>query len=195
MAKRRKNASSGGSSLLTLGLVAIGGYVVYELFFATPTTAASTTTSGSGSGSSGSSTGGSSSTGSSSTGSTGSSPAGPAPVPAVPATPPLDDIYTAMVASIPAADGNFTGTGSSITGTPYHFGVYLALAAPSATIPDPSVVFGSATGADQPMTAAAYWSLMGPALASANPGLSGFGLGRYAGVGAYMRGLGAFSWR
>ena len=199
MAKRKQNASSGGNSLLTLGLLAVGGYFVYEWFFATPAAVATTTTGTPATGTTtttGTPAAGPSTSSSSTTG--GSSPAGPAPVPAVP----LDDIYTSMLALIAdggtaggAQDPNFTGSGSNLTGTPYHFDVYLQLAAAGSTVPDPTVVFGSATGADQPMTAATYWASMGPAMAAANPGLSGFGLGRYAGVGAYFRGLGAYAWR
>ena len=82
---------------------------------------------------------------------------------------------------------NFTGSGASLTGLPDHFNVYLGLAAPGLTVP--ISVFSDP---NTPITAAAYWALMAPALQGANAGLSG--LGCYGGVGAYMRGLGAYQW-
>jgi len=179
---KRKNAGDSGSSILTLGLLAVGGYFVYEWLFtpATTTTAATTTTP----------------VATPTTASSVSTPvATTSTTPAATTTPAsgstLDSIYAAMLAGIDG-DPNFTGSGSSITGTAYHFLVYLQLAAPGYAMPDPGVVFQNATQADQMMTAAAFWAAMAPALQAANPGLSG--LGCYAGSGAYLSGLGAYAW-
>jgi hypothetical protein len=99
-----------------------------------------------------------------------------------------------MLASIAAhKDPAFTGTGDSLSSSAWEFGTYLNVVDPSLVVPDPTVVFGSQAAATGPMTAASYWSLMGPALRTANAGLSG-GLGCYAGAGAFMRGLGAYRW-
>ena len=195
MAKKKKNAGSDMSgSLITLGILAVGGYFVYEMFFANPATPAttsttpttpSTTATTTPPASSGTTTTPPATTPSTSTGST--TPQGSA----------LNTIYQQMLALIAQyQDTNFTNLSgaSSMAGTPYHFNVYLAMAAPGDTIPDPAVVFGSEAAASQTITAASYWADMGPALASANPGLSGGGLGMFAGAGAYMRGLGAFRW-
>jgi hypothetical protein len=178
MAIRKKNAS-GGNSLLTLGLLAVGGYFVYEWFFA-PSAAASTTTTTTTTPASTTTTPAASTT---STSTTATSTSGTT----------LDAIYAAILSGA-ASDPNFTGSGSSLTGSAYHFNVYLAIAAPGMTIPDPASVFGNATAADQPMTAAAYWAKMGPAMSAANAGLSG-GIGAFAGIGAFMTGLGAYAWR
>lgn len=172
----RKNAG-GGNSLMTLGLLAVGGYFLYEWFFATPAVAATNSPT------------------------TPVTPPAPATSTTGTTTTPtatssgtsLDSIYAAILSGA-ASDPNFTGSGSNLTGTPYHFNVYLGIAAPGMTIPDPAVVFGNATAADAPMTAAAYWAKMGPAMAAANAGLSG-GLGAFAGIGAFMTGLGAYAWR
>ena len=70
-------------------------------------------------------------------------PASPAPpagsgTPSTPATTPsgqtLDAIYKKIIATA-SADPNFTGSGSSLTGLPDHFNVYLGLAAPGLTVP------------------------------------------------------------
>jgi len=251
MATRKKNAS-GGNSLLTLGLLAVGGYFVYEWFFA-PSAAATGGSAPSGGVPSSCSVNfnaadpavttaaqaaqllqaqvtqlgltpaqyltiatanpasvtpacmqalfpglvaapvpaGYPGGGASPTSST--SPITAAPTATSTSGTTLDAIYTAILSGA-AGDPNFTGSGSSLTGSAYHFNVYLAIAAPNMTIPDPASVFGNATAADQPMTAAAYWAKMGPAMSAANAGLSG-GLGAFAGIGAFMTGLGAYAWR
>jgi hypothetical protein len=174
--------SSGNSnSLLTLGLLAVGGYFVWEWFFATPATATSTTPAVPATPATPAAT------------TTGASPVStPAPT-ASGVT--LDSLYSQMVALITKdADPNFTGSGDSLSGSAWQFATYLAIVDPTLTIPDPTVVFGSVAGATGPMTAASYWALMGPALRQANTGLSGIGLGCYAGAGAAMAGLGYFRW-
>ena len=251
----RKNASGSGSSLLTLGLLAVGGYFAYEWFFATPAAGQANTvlpadampvglnstsvTAGQSVKLPDGSTVTISTAGSywlyyspttgafylnvvaptsaqvaaaaafentaagqsfenkyyPRSGGNSTPPASPAPpagsgTPSTPATTPsgqtLDAIYKKIIATA-SADPNFTGSGSSLTGLPDHFNVYLGLAAPGLTVP--ISVFSDP---NTPITAAAYWALMAPALQGANTGLSG--LGCYGGVGAYMRGLGAYQW-
>jgi hypothetical protein len=162
-------AQSGGgaSSLITLGVLAVGGYFVYEMFFASPAAA----------------------TAAPAIPATPATPATPAATPAKPVSNgSLNAIFTSILNLIQNTykdTANFTGAGSALTGTPAHFNVYLKLASPGAVIPDLGTVFG--TSASSPMTAAAYWNLMGPALAAANPslGLSGLGL---AGLGMLIGG-------
>ena len=159
----RKNTSSGGPSLLSLGLLAVGGYFVYEWFFATPATAATTTTPV---------TPATTTPVTSTPAATTSAPA--TSTTAAPAAFTLDSLYAAMLASIAAHnDPAFTGTADNLSSSAWEFGTYLNVVDPSLTVPDPSVVFGSQTAATGPMTAASYWSLMGPALRTANAGLSG----------------------
>lgn len=179
----RKNASGSGSSMLTLGLLAVGGYFVYEWFFATPAAATPTTTTPTTPTTPTSPT-------TTTTVTTPTTPPAGSGTPSSPATTPsgqtLDAIYKKIIATA-SADPNFTGSGASLTGLPDHFNVYLGLAAPGLTVP--ISVFSDP---NTPITVAAYWALMAPALQGANAGLSG--LGCYGGVGAYMRGLGAYQW-
>lgn len=181
MAKRNNPADA--SSLMTLGLLAVGGYFVYEWLFATPaTTAATTTTTG---------TAAAGTTAASASTAAGTTAASTTPAAATGST--LDGIYAAMLALIATdQDPNFTGTGSAMMGTPYHFNVYLQLVATGYTVPDPAVVFGSATQADSTMSAAAFWAKTAPAMQAANAGLSGMGLGLYGAAGACMAGLGRY---
>lgn len=168
------------SSLLTLGLLAVGGFVVYEMFFSAPAAPAAAPAAGTGTGGSGTGTGTGTGTGSGSGTGAGTPPAST-----------LDSIYQAMLGQIVQyTDTNFTGSGSSTTGSAYHFTFYLQRVY-DGQVPDPSVVFGSVDAASAPMTAAAFWAATAPALKVANPGLSG-GLGCYGAAGAYMSGLGAF---
>jgi hypothetical protein len=145
---------SGMGSLLTLGAVAVGGYFLYENFFATPAVAAvavpavaavppvSTTVT------------------------TGGAPA-VAPTPA-PVGPSLASIYSNVLAGA-STDPNFTGAGDALDSTGYRWNVYTGLALPGKAVP-------SLPGLDlsQNMTAQQYWAAMAPALASAY-GLSGLG--------------------
>lgn len=169
---------SGVGTILTLGAVAVGGYFLYENFFATtaaPVAAAPAPTVAP---------------------VTGNLPGTAAPITTVvppPATtvepPPVQP--TQSVASIlssiqsgVATDPNFTGSGDQISSSPYRFNTYLNIALNGKTAPDLGTVF---PGLDltQPMTLATYWAAMGPAVRTAY-GLSGF----FAGLGAYrsMRG-------
>lgn len=168
-------ASNMGEDLILLGVIGVGAYVLYEITTTTSSTpAATTTTSGP-------------STSTPATGST--STAASISTTAVASTNSLNSIYNQiinLITNVYMDTTNFTGSGSSLTGTAYHFDVYLQLAAPQgATIPDPATVFGSESAASQPMTLASYWNSMGPAFAAANPtlGLSGLGL---AGLGMFM---------
>lgn len=206
MATRKKNAGN-TNGLLIAGLVAVGGYFVYEWLYGTPAAATTTTTTDTGTGT-GTGTGSGTSSGSTSSGSSSSGSPGSSATSTSGKT--LDSIYAAIL-STATGDPNFTGSGSNLSGSAYHFDVYLRLAAPGMTIPDSNVVFGTTTffpiqangmpsttletinNAAQPMTLAAYWAKMGPALSAANAGLSG-GLGAFAGIGAFMNGLGAYRW-
>ena len=145
---------SGMGSMLTLGAVAVGGYFLYENFFATPAVAAaapaapavppvSTTVT------------------------TGGAPVVPAPTPA-PVGPSLASIYSNVLAGA-SIDPNFTGAGDALDSTGYRWNVYTGLALPGKAVP-------SLPGLDlsQNMTAQQYWAAMAPALASAY-GLSGLG--------------------
>ena len=140
--------------MLTLGAVAVGGYFLYENFFATPAVAAaapaapavppvSTTVT------------------------TGGAPVVPAPTPA-PVGPSLASIYSNVLAGA-STDPNFTGAGDALDSTGYRWNVYTGLALPGKAVP-------SLPGLDlsQNMTAQQYWAAMAPALASAY-GLSGLG--------------------
>jgi hypothetical protein len=91
-------------------------------------------------------------------------------------------------------DPQFTGSGSGLSASGWQFNYYLQLVGPSLSIPDPTVVFGGTPAATGPMTAAAYWAKMAPALQASNAGLAGMGLGMYGGMGAYLQGLGAYRW-
>jgi cytoskeletal protein RodZ len=180
-------AQGSGSSLLTLGIIGVVGYFVYEYLFApaaTTTTATTTATT-------------TPATTTTTTPTTTVTAPATTTTPATTATPAasaLDAIYSQMLRLITSsADPNFTGSGSALSGSAYHFNVYLQLAAPTLTIPDPGQVFGSTAAASAAMTAANYWTAMAPALKTANPsaGLSGggyMGLGIFAGLGAMARG-------
>lgn len=85
-----------------------------------------------------------------------------------------------------AADSNFTGTGMSRTGTPFHWSYYLSYVWPNAPAgysgtwpPDLGTVFPG-VDLNQPMTASTFWGGMGAYLGG--KGLSGlfglFGLGQ-----------------
>ncbi len=80
-----------------------------------------------------------------------------------------------------ASDPNFTGSGDALSSSPYRWNFYLSRHY-TGTIPDPAPLFGNT---DTPVTAAAYWAVMAPALQSANAGLSGMGqyLPNFAGCG------------
>jgi hypothetical protein len=180
--------SGNSSSLLTLGLLAAGAGLVYELFFSTPAVATTSTPSISSvvPPAAGAAIPPASTVASPASTASASAPAAGGPT--------LDSLYEAMLALITTdADPNFTGSADSLTSSAYHFNVYLQLVAPTYTVPDPSVVFGGETNASANMTAASYWALMGPAMRQANVGLSG-GLGCYAGAGAFLRGMGAYRW-
>lgn len=138
---------AGSNNLLTILLVAGGGYLVYEWFLA-PSTAAATPTPGA----------------------TPATPAVPAAVavPSAPTTPAfnsLDQIYARVKAAAPAS------------ATPDQFNFYLNQQLPSGkSAPDPTAVFTQA-GFDrtQPMTIANWWGAVAPWLQS-NYGLSGLGM-------------------
>lgn len=207
-------AKNSGSSLITLGGLAVAAYFAYEYFFkSTATTAASTssTTSGtfspSGGGTSAApkigdeilsngsvvavyngsawhvppltaaetaaitaqqnavantTTGTATSTATTATTTTAASTATTAST--------LDTVYAAMKADVVAnADPNFTGTGDAMSSTPYRWNFYLQRVY-TGTIPDLSTLF-SDTSAN--VSAEQFWAAMGPALKSANSGLSG----------------------
>lgn len=170
-----RQENGGTNSLLLFGALGVAGYFVYEYFFAPAAAPAAPAAGG-----------------------TPAAPAAPAAgtTPAAPSgsssstTSQLDTLYTNLIAKITAAnDPNFTGTGNALSGSAYHFNVYLQLIY-TGTIPDVSTVFGSVAAASANMTASAFWAAMAPALQAANPGLSGYGfrgLGFYGGLGALAR--------
>lgn len=100
----------------------------------------------------------------------------------------LANMKTALYnAALP--DQQFTGTGDSLSGTPYHWGFYLQRVLQPGSVIDLPAALQLTTvfpGVDltQPMTLADFWARMGPAVA-ASQGLSGFlrGLGAYMGLG------------
>lgn len=137
-------AKDSSNSLMTLGLVAVGGYVAYEYFLAP---AAATTTSG--------------------------TPApGGTVAPGAPAgTPPImtgswPDVYARLIAAT-LPDTQFTGSGNSRQATPHQWNFYLERVLipgqTSSTLPDLSAVFPGVDLTGQ-MTAATYWNGMGGAL-------------------------------
>ena len=153
------------SKLLTLGAVAVGGYFLYENFFATP--AASTAT-----------TGATPTTGTTATGSPAatSTPSSGAPA-ATPST------YASICAGTQAAvsgseDPNFTPSGGDFLGSPYHWQVYWNLQ-PGAPALDVNSMFSDTSA---PVSGAAF-------CAAAQSYLAAHGLTGYlAGMGLYGMG-------
>ena len=123
---------SGMGSLLTLGAVAVGGYFLYENFFATPAVAAaapaapavppvSTTVT------------------------TGGAPVVPAPTPA-PVGPSLASIFSNVLSGA-STDPNFTGAGDALDSTGYRWNVYTGLALPGKAVPSlPGLDLSQKTG-------------------------------------------------
>ena len=173
---RRKNAG-GGSNIVTLAAVGIGGYFLYE-WLTTPTAAAATpaaSTPAAGT-STATPTAGATVAGStlvaSSTTPTASTPAASS-APAVT----LASLYQSLLA-LAGADSQFTGTGDALTGTGYQWGFYLQrILQPGSVVDLPAGLYLDTVfpGIDmsQPMTAAAFWAAMGPAIGKLY-GLSGF---------------------
>ena len=190
------SSSNGLSTALTVGAVALGGYWLYENFFAAPaatavSTAPASTPVGGGT---------SPATPVSTTVTTGGAPTTvtpPPPPPVVepppsqtsrgggPPAPSLAALYSNILGGA-STDPNFTGAGDSLSSSAYRWGTYLNIALEPSGIPAPALSTAF-PGVDlsQPMTAAQFWAGMGPAL-TAQSGLSGF----FAGLGAYhaMRG-------
>jgi len=125
------------SSLMTLGLVAVGGYFAYEYFIAPSTVAVSSSSATVGT------TGGGSGAAASASGIN------------------WVTIYSQLVAAT-LPDTQFSGVGGSRQGTPYQWNFYLSRII-STPLPDLSAVFGN-IDFSAPMTAATYWSAMGAAL-------------------------------
>lgn len=147
------------NSLVTILLVGVGGYLIYEWFIA-PSTAAATATPT-------------------------TPPVTPSLPPPAPGTPPapaqpafnsLDQIYARIQAAV----------GTNTTQTPDQFNYFLNQQLPAGkTAPDPTAVFTQA-GFDrtQPMTIANWWGAVAPWLQT-NYGLSG--LGMFGGLGSLAR--------
>jgi len=192
-------AKDGGNSLILLGGLAVAGYFAYEYFFS-PT---ATTGTPSGSAPAGSGTyalpgGGTGTTPAAANlpgGNVGSTSGGSTGGVVIPtqgtgvatgaqtggtAASRLDTTYSLLKAAA-APDQQFTGSGDGLTGLPYHWSFYLERVFPG-TIPDVAGLFDVNT----PVSAAAFWAVMAPALQAANPGLSG--LGMFGGLGAFFAG-------
>ena len=142
------------SSLMTLGLLAVGGYFAYEYLLAPAAPAAGGTPA----------TGGTPAAGGTST------------TPAVAAGTNWAGIYQALIAAT-GPDTQFTGTGNSRQATPYQWNFYLQrVISPSspdtANLPDLNAVF---PGVDlsQQMTAATYWTGVGAAMGAPASSLPG----------------------
>lgn len=168
-------SSGGGNSLVLLGVLAVGGYFVYEWLFGSSTTASAAAPA----------KGATPATGSGTSSSSGSAPASGASSSAPVVSSSLDKIYQTILTQA-APDPNFTGSGSNLTGSAYHFNVYLQLAAGHLLLPDMAQLFGGVDGASQPMTAAAWWAKVAPAMQTMNAGLAGLGL--YGLAGAFFSG-------
>lgn len=132
-------AKSGGSSLMTLGLLSIGGCVAYEYFFAPSTAAAGSATPAGGGGA-----------------------AAGAPV----ITGTWSDVYSRLIAAA-TPDTNFVGTGASLQGTPSRWNYYMSLVmVPGqhvANLPDLQSTFPG-VDLNAMMTAATYFAGMAAAL-------------------------------
>ena len=103
--------------------------------------------------------------------------------PTTPAPSSLDTMY-ATLKNQAASDSFFTGSGDARTGSVDHWNYYLAQLVP-AGVTIPGGLFSNVAGDDpNNLTAAQYWAVMAPWLAS-NAGLSG--LGMYGGLGAIVR--------
>ena len=116
----------------------------------------------------------------------------PAPVPA--ATPASHQACgLAPSATSATGDANFTGSGDALSGTPYHWQFYVNALEPGNTLNLTTAFPG--VDLTQPMTAATFWAGAGPAL-GAEYGLTGYGLGMYAGLGDYLSHRGSpYGWR
>jgi hypothetical protein len=112
-------------------------------------------------------------------------PAAPVtPTPVTPAAPSALDTMYASLKNQAASDSFFTGSGDARTGSVDHWNYYLAQLVP-AGVTIPGGLFSNVAGDDpNNLTAAQYWAVMAPWLAS-NAGLSG--LGMYGGLGAIVR--------
>lgn len=155
-------AKDGGSSLITLGILAVGGYFAYEYFF-----------------------GGSAPVTTTAAAPAGTTPVAGSPVPvtqtAVPATiapSQLDSIYNALKAAA-QPDQQFTGSGDSLTGLPFHWDFYLQRVVPQGT----TIPADPFTDVNTPISAPVYWASVAPLLKAANPGLGGLGV--FAGLGCF----------
>jgi hypothetical protein len=120
-------------------------------------------------------------------------PVTPAATPAsTPSGPSLDSLYTQLKTSA-TGDANFTGSGDALSGTPYHWQFYVNALEPGNTLNLTTAFPG--VDLTQPMTAATFWAGAGPAL-GAEYGLTGYGLGMYAGLGDYLSHRGSpYGWR
>ena len=116
---------------------------------------------------------------------TAATPAAPVtPTPVTPAAPSALDTMYASLKNQAASDSFFTGSGDARTGSVDHWNYYLAQLVP-AGVTIPGGLFSNVAGDDpNNLTAAQYWAVMAPWLAS-NAGLSG--LGMYGGLGAIVR--------
>ena len=93
----------------------------------------------------------------------------------------LDDIYASLKAAA-APDAFFSGSGDSLTSSVDHWNVYLQRLV---STPIPGGMFAGVSGDDSNnLTAAQYWAVMAPWVASTT-GLSGLGV--YGGLGALTR--------
>jgi hypothetical protein len=187
MAKRRKNpGSSETTTLLILGGVAVGGYLLYENFFATPAVAAAPA---------------GSPTGTTPAAPVTTSPSAPAGNPTVNAigepinytTPGGGSALTPTtlaglwndIQAWAATDSNFTSVGGVLQGTPDHWSFYISYIWPNAPTgwagawpPDTNAMVSAALpGVDftQPMTGARWWAVVMPGLQGG--GLSGLACG------------------
>ena len=154
-------AKDSGNSLITLGGLAVAAYFAYEYFFK-PTTAATALPP----------TGATNGTGGQTVVNVGSGTPAVTTPPASTATKPsnIDSLYSAMKAEVVKfADPNFTGSGDAMSSTPYRWNVYLQRVY-TGTIPDVATLF---TDTNANVSAEQFWATMGPALRSANSGLSG----------------------
>ena len=159
-------------TILLIGGLGVGGYFAYQWYQKTYGTAAAATTA--------------TPTPSAST----QSPAPLSPQPQQPApssvaatTSALDALYAQLKSAV-ATDALFSGSGDSRTGSVDHWNYYLQQIVGTPQIP--GGMFANVSGLDpNNLTAAQYWMLMAPWVAS-NKGLSGLGV--FGGLGSLAMG-------
>ena len=99
-----------------------------------------------------------------------------------PSGPSLDSLYTQLKTS-GTGDANFTGSGDALSGTPYHWQFYVNALEPGNTLNLTTAFPGVRPDATHDGGDVLGWCWTGTRCGN---GLSGYGLGLYAGLGDYL---------